>query len=385
MHRFVAITYLVSILGACSTTDSGPKGDGGGDGTDGGTDDHTTGPQSGGESGGGEDDSDGAGDEADTDTDDGRPDGPSPDAGDPAPEQCQAIDVVLVVDNSNSMEAEQAILAREGDAILEGIVQATGTTDYHVMVVSADGDTTGAPYPTEPGCAEGNCVCGPTADCCESACEDPGVQSCQGLPCALIDNAEACDVTYGAGRRFSNQADVCGLATEARYLTSATPDPVGVLSCLTQVGAYGTGNELPIGAALASVTEDLTRPDGCNEGFLRQDALLVLVFVTDEEDNGKSPGEPELWHNTLVALKGGRQEAVVVLGIFGDADLPTGECAPLLDDAGAEPAPRLRRFVESFGHQGIAASICAETYEPAFMELADVVDDACEDLVREQR
>jgi hypothetical protein len=51
----------------------------------------------------------------------------------------------------------------------------------------------------------------------------------------------------------------------------------------------------------------------CNEGFLRADALLVLVSITDEEDdheaacnlNPGSPGEPSDWFDTIVAAKAG--------------------------------------------------------------------------------
>ena len=53
---------------------------------------------------------------------------------------------------------------------------------------------------------------------------------------------------------------------------------------------------------------------GCNEGFLRDDAILVVTFITDEEDTG-SAGNPDSWKQTLVDAKGGNEEAIVVLGL----------------------------------------------------------------------
>src|SRR5690606_7269303 len=144
------------------------------------------------------------------------------------------------------------------------------------------------------------------------------------------------------------------------------PDLVGTFSCAAHVGTYGDGNERPMEAMLAATSAALNDPGGCNEGFLRDDAILVVTFITDEEDNMKSPGDPQAWYDALVANKNGNADAVSVLGLFGDGDLPNGICQPLQNDVGAEPAPRLREFVELFGDRGVAGSICADDYIPFF-------------------
>ena len=49
----------------------------------------------------------------------------------------------------------------------------------------------------------------------------------------------------------------------------------------------GDGSERPMEAMIAAVST-LNVPGQCNEGFLRKDALLVVTFITDEEEDRKS-------------------------------------------------------------------------------------------------
>ena len=89
------------------------------------------------------------------------------------------------------------------------------------------------------------------------------------------------------------------------------------------------------------------------------------------------------WHDALVTAKGGDESAVVVLGLFGDNDQPGATCPPLDRDSnnGAEPSENLRNFVESWGAQGIAGSVCADSYNAFFQSAVDIIDTTCEDFV----
>jgi hypothetical protein len=49
---------------------------------------------------------------------------------------------------------------------------------------------------------------------------------------------------------------------------------------------------------------------------------------------------------------------------------------------GAEPAPRLRAFVEQF-ENGVVGSVCAPDYAPIFLEAVAVIDVACDTFVPE--
>ena len=84
----------------------------------------------------------------------------------------------------------------------------------------------------------------------------------------------------------------------------------------------------------------------------------------------------------VVDAKGGNEQAVVVLGLFGDNDMPDGICTPLSHDfaTGAEAAPRLREFVGMWGDRGHIGSICATDYSPFFSSAVDSIGIACESV-----
>ena len=151
-----------------------------------------------------------------------------------------------------------------------------------------------------------------------------------------------------------------------------------------KVGTYGSGDERPMLAATSALSPEQNGPGGCDEGFLRDDAILVLTIITDEEDDGNgSPGAPADWYNAVVAAKNGDEKAVVVLGLVGDSNLPNATCAPggdpNGDGQGAEPAPRLQSFVQMFSN-GVVGSVCAPDYTPFFLEAVSVIDLACDEF-----
>jgi hypothetical protein len=135
------------------------------------------------------------------------------------------------------------------------------------------------------------------------------------------------------------------------------------------MGATGNSNERPMEAMLAA-TGPQTQQGGCHPGFLRDDAMLVVTIISDEEETG-SPGTPASWRNDLIALKGGNETALVVLALSGDAETPGLECTP---------TPKLTEFVGSFGQRGFIESVCEPDYGPFFQEAVDVIDYACDNF-----
>jgi len=263
---------------------------------------------------------------------------------------CTEIDFLFVIDDSRSMEDEQARLIDGLPGFMAGVEDAIAQYDYHMMVV-----TTGT-------------VFGPQASQqCETAIGAGRVASADGQPCDLAGQ--------DSGQRFSTEADG-GLAD--------------VFSCVGAVGVQGSGSEQPIWSMAQALTTH-SLPGGCNEGFLRDDAILVVTIITDEEENEgdvpgqvDSPGDPELWREVLTATKHGAEEKVVVLGLLGDTDVDDGVCEPY-DSAtgdGAEASPRLREFVESFEY-GSWASVCLDDYAPFFNDAVAEIGAACHDFVPE--
>ncbi|HWB82018.1 MAG TPA: hypothetical protein VG755_43950 [Nannocystaceae bacterium] len=250
---------------------------------------------------------------------------------------CQKIDFLFVIDDSGSMVDEQARLIDGFPGFIADIQEAIAQYDYHMMVVTPDG-------------------------------------------MLLPDDPTACDATLGAGRIVSGDGSDCGLAGPDRFV-SAADDPeelASMFGCLADVGTAGNGHEMPIWAMAQAVTEQ-SNPGGCNEGFLRDDAILVVTIITDEEDDAMldSPGDPALWHDVMLSAKYGDPKAIVMLGLIGDTDLDDAVCQPSDGEGhGAEAAPRLRELVDSFPH-GQRASVCLDEYASFFNAAIADIGEAC--------
>ncbi len=251
---------------------------------------------------------------------------------------CQKVDFLFVIDNSGSMSDEQERLVDGFPGFIESIEESIEQYDYHLMVVTVDAQ-----------------------------------------PPAL--STDACDGQFGAGRISTAEGLSCGLGGEeggTRYADAQSEDLSEVFECMAAVGTEGSGHEMPIWSMAQALTEQ-TFPGGCNEGFLRDDAILVVTFITDEEDDADfdSPGGPELWKEVLVSAKHGDEGAIVMLGLLGDTGLPDGVCQPFDGGGqGAQAAPRLRRFVESFP-RGSWTSVCEDDYAPFFNEAVADIGEAC--------
>jgi hypothetical protein len=289
---------------------------------------------------------------------------------------CQKVDFLFVVDRSGSMADEQQNLVRSFGGFIETIRSTLRAQDYHIMVVD-----------TDPGVDPA---------LCRDACMAIPSGSCMNLPCSDVMSGVVgdCELVGGAGIVTNKTGMSCDIAGGTRYLTDGQPDLEGTFACLADVGTDGSGNEAPMAIMLRAAAPMQSAAGGCNEGFLREDAILVVTFITDEEDDHQapgpgspggsgSPGEPADWYAELLAAKGAREDAVVVLGLIGDTDQPGAVCAPLsaLQGTGAEPSPRLRDFVGRFGARGHAGSVCAPDYTPFFAEAVSVVDAACDEFI----
>ncbi|MDC0723733.1 hypothetical protein [Nannocystis bainbridge] len=263
---------------------------------------------------------------------------------------CQKIDFLFVVDNSGSMAEEQEALAVSFDGFISSIQNTVKVEDYHIMVVDTDA---------------GNAFLQECLVLCTFFPE------CEGYPCNMLPQPEGCDATLGVGLTKDPSDSECGVAGGQRYMVDGQPNLASTFECLAKVGTNGDGSERPMEAMVAAVGP-LTKPAGCNDGFVRKDALLVVTFITDEEDDQESNGNPVGWNASLVAAKFGLEKNIVVLGLIGDPDQPNPVCT-----GQAEASPRLRQFAESFTY-GSWGSICSPDYAPFFDAAVSVIDTACE-------
>lgn len=70
-------------------------------------------------------------------------------------------------------------------------------------------------------------------------------------------------------------------------------DPVAEFEKLADVGTLGNGDEKGLLAAQLAVTPPLMAPGGPNDGFVRPDAALVIIVLSDEEDSSCAPVRKE--------------------------------------------------------------------------------------------
>jgi hypothetical protein len=274
-----------------------------------------------------------------------------PSASGGAVEGCQKIDFLFVVDNSGSMGDEQQNLVNSFNGFIDSIQNTVKAKDYHIMVIDTDA---GSSFLQE----------------CFVVCTL--LPECEGYPCNNLPMPEGCDASLGSGLTKNPQNEPCGIVGGMRYMVDGQPNLAETFSCLGKVGINGDGSERPMEAMVTGITA-LNKPGACNDGFLRKDALLVVTFITDEEDIDKSNGGPAGWKASLVASKVGVETSIVVLGLIGDTDQPNALCTA--DQA--EASPRLREFAESFTF-GSWGPVCSPDYAPFFDAAVSVIDTACQ-------
>ncbi len=265
---------------------------------------------------------------------------PSNTGGDaPPPEKGYSkIDFVFVVDNSLSMEDDQANLVANFPALIDGIESTLDEVDdYHVGVVATDAYGWNSPE------------------------------------CRLMGGL----VTQTGGDASSNQ--VCGPFAEGHNYMTEQDDLAETFACAARMGVGGFGAEAPMDALRAAIGGNLAGAGQCNEGFIRNDALLVAVIITDEWDG---PGDPELltsmgtpqeWYDNVINVKTARENAAVVTLV----NYQGGPCPPaeLVEDG-----QRLVEFTNFFGPTGFVGGIC-DDFGPTFEQAVGLIDEACSNFV----
>lgn len=275
---------------------------------------------------------------------------------------CTKVDFLFVIDSSASMRHHQDNLA----ASFAGFIAAIGDAlqdadDFQILVADTDPNHVAI---------------------CEQYCGF-GSPICSGYTCGdAALHWDACDEQHGSGVRHPlgwNASNIdCGFVGADRFLTSAQPDLSDTFSCAARVGT-STNVEWQLASMAAALAPEANGPDGCNAGFVRDDALLVITIITDEPDT-YSKQTPIAWHDAVVAAKGGDSDAIVMLGILPpDVDDPAAQCQ--LDEPDyPKAAPDLHEFVELFERR-TTGDVCADNYAPFLTEAVALIDVACDEFV----
>jgi len=72
-----------------------------------------------------------------------------------------------------------------------------------------------------------------------------------------------------------------------RWLDREVPDPIPYFDIMANMGTNGSGDEMGRAGAFHALE---TQSDGVNDGFLRDDAFLSVVVISDEDDSSDMDG-----------------------------------------------------------------------------------------------
>lgn len=254
------------------------------------------------------------------------------------PVGCDKVDLLFVIDNSISMADDQAKLIAAFPGFAAAVrSELADVDDYHVGVITSSPHNHSEP----------------------ASCRELG---------------DLTNVSYRLNEDFSSTVTPCGpYASGDRYM-SAADDLETKFSCTAAVGDGGSSIETMADAMLAALQPDKNAAGGCNEGFLREDALLVLVLLADEDDEW-SAGGPQQWADAVVSAKGGYANNVVVLSLLWQQE--DAACSVSVSESDGEA---LTAFTERF-EQGFVGSLCSADYASFFAESVNLVIDGCGEFI----
>ncbi len=271
------------------------------------------------------------------------------DAGEP--EVCSKMDILFVIDDSGSMSEEQGNLGQnfpEFVNVLDNYMAGAGILDYLLGVT-----TTGRDVDYE----------------IELPLPIPGLP-----PIELSERGD-----NGALRQD------CGMTD--RWIDRDDGDVAGTFSCVANVGTSGPALEMPLLATQMALGARMD--DGTNAGFLRDDSLLAIVILTDEDDCSRADNDfiissdacgtnnPDYMPtsdtiNFLDNLTGarGRWATAVIAG--------PSSCESSFGTANR--AANLQQFVADTGENAVFSSICSGDLTTALGEAVATFDAACRTL-----
>jgi hypothetical protein len=281
------------------------------------------------------------------------------DVGSGKPPGCDdKIDFLFVMQRTAQLPQTQDKLIAAFPAFIDTIEERFAGFDVHIMVTDTEWQW-GLKACEEVGCPNtGN-----------NGCVFDNDYAIPDYPCGVYPEImkDPCNITLGAGVIF-NAGDgasnvPCAIDDDRRYITRDQTDLKGTFACMARVGQSG-GNRVGR-SAVEAVSPELNADGGCNAGFLRDDALLMITWVATEGDP-YSEGTPQEWAEEIFAAKHGNKDSVIMLGIGGVADSPPSE--PLL------------QFLAEFP-LSLRTYITAPSYGPGFAAAVTLIDTACEGFV----
>jgi hypothetical protein len=173
----------------------------------------------------------------------------------------RSVDLLFLIDDSTSMAPLQQNLARNFPRFMQALEAAPGgLPDVHIAVASTDMGVQGEGTPSAIGGCDGEGKAGAFQYSARGPCTATNLQ---------------------AGATFIS--NVGGVANYAGSLADT-------FACMAALGESGCGFEQPFAAMTRALGADGRSAPVPNQGFLRDDAYLGIVLITNEDDCSAVPG-----------------------------------------------------------------------------------------------
>ncbi len=203
-------------------------------------------------------------------------------------------DILFVVDNSGSMADEQDNLAANFEFFINQI--AGGDSDYRIAVVSMDQDNN----IEKQGRIVTNFAQGPYRERLDTERD------------ACTDSTPA--VEAGCFRGPDPATRIISTKTMSR------DDQIRIFQQNVGIGSCGSGSETGLSASIDALQ---SAQNGCNTDFLRPEANLVVIYLSDEQDTDNTPLATYIAQ--LSAIK--PPEKIRLAAIVGFADGEANDCS----------------------------------------------------------
>jgi hypothetical protein len=265
------------------------------------------------------------------------------------PEECTKMDIVFVVDDSGSMAEEQNNLAVNFPKFVQKIssfkTKSGSKLDWRLAVTT-------------------------TARNLTYNIQVPGFGT---MP--MTEKGDDGAFRTGSG---------CG-GTQP-WIEMSDSNPEGTFQCRAKAGTSGSSIEMPLEALKLSLVDRVA--DGKNAGFLRPDALLAFVVLTDEDDCSRSDNNFTIANDKCDTMQGtnpvshyktvldnvaqgeGRWASAIIAG--------QTQCKSSFGEA--IEAKRLKEFTALPGVKSTFSSICDGDLSAALDKALDLFDGACKTL-----
>jgi hypothetical protein len=234
------------------------------------------------------------------------------------------VDILFVVDDSGSMESHQSNLSANIKLFTQEI-QKTTFLDYHIGVVTTS-----------------------------------------------MDGSADCDQTGGWSERACGDGKLVRYKTHVPFIDKSTPNGLSILEQNLVVGTNGSGEEMMFDPIKAALSAPLVNSE--NTGFLRPDATLAIIIVTDAEDQSQNVQTPKDLFDFLLNLKAGRADKVLAYAAL----VPSSVAQPTCPRDTSSVTPRRTEEFLALA-KGLEFNICDTDYG---LKLAHIAADVVQKVGR---